>query len=381
MPNENLFRYNRENLLKGFNLKQKSIITYFYGFFGVWFVATILLFMYGGFFAVYQGTILSVLELSLSFDNAIVNATILATMGLVWRKRFLLWGMLIAVFGVRFVFPILIVYFSTSMGFIDSFNLAITNPDEYEKIIESSHHIIMSFGGMFLLMLFLKFIFDENKDLHWIRMIEDFAVKLSKIGDIKILFILSSMIGITYLAPEHVVMGDEMVKINKIEILAPMLIGVIAFYLIEFFKGFIERKSLTSEADSEQIDTKITQLSGGFVSFLYLEMIDMSFSLDGVLGAFAVTQNIVIIMLGLGIGAMAVRSLTIFMVEREVISKYIYLEHGAMWSIGLLSLSMLIQIFYHLPAMLITTFALVPIILAFIHSIYKNKEFILDSKN
>jgi uncharacterized protein len=354
MPNENLFRYNRENLLKRFKVEQKSIITYFYGFFAVWFIATILLFMYGGFFAVYQGTILSVLELSLSFDNAIVNATILATMGLVWRKRFLLWGMIIAVFGVRFVFPILIVYFSTSMGFIDSFNLAITNPDEYERVIESSHHIIMSFGGMFLLMLFLKFIFDENKDLHWIRMIEDFAVKLSKIGDIKILFILSSMIGITYLAPDHVVMGDEMVKINKIEILAPMLIGVIAFYLIEFFKGFIERKSLTSEADSEQTDTKITQLSGGFVSFLYLEI---------------------------GIGAMAVRSLTIFMVEREVISKYIYLEHGAMWSIGLLSLSMLVQIFYHLPPMLITTFALVPIILAFIHSIYKNKEFILDSKN
>jgi hypothetical protein len=239
----------------------------------------------------------------------------------------------------------------------------------------------MSFGGMFLLMLFLKFIFDENKDLHWIRMIEDFAVKLSKIGDIKILFILSSMIGITYLAPDYVVMGDEMVRINKIEILAPMLIGVIAFYLIEFFKGFIETKSIISKADSEQTDTKITQLSGGFVSFLYLEMIDMSFSLDGVLGAFAVTQNIIIIMLGLGIGAMAVRSLTIFMVEREVISKYIYLEHGAMWSIGLLSLSMLIQIFYHLPPMLITTFALVPIVLAFIHSIYKNKEFILDSKN
>ena len=99
---------------------QKPIISYFYGFFAVWFIATILLFLYGGFFAVYQGTILSVLELSLSFDNAVVNATILATMALVWRKRFLIWGMIIAVFGVRFVFPILIVYFSTPMGFIDS---------------------------------------------------------------------------------------------------------------------------------------------------------------------------------------------------------------------------------------------------------------------
>lgn len=356
-------------------MEQKPLISYFYGFFIVFGVAVVLLFLYGGLFAVYQGVILSVLELSLSFDNAVVNATILATMAVVWRKRFLIWGMLIAVFGVRFVFPILIVYFSTSMGFVDSFNLAVQNPDEYERIIESSHHIIMSFGGMFLLMLFLKFIFDENKDIHWIRVIENFAAKLSKVGDIKALFVMFLMLGITYLAPAEVVMGDDLVQVNKLEILVPMIIGVIAFYLLELLKGIME--STTNKED----DTKITQLSGGFISFMYLEMIDMSFSLDGVLGAFAITQNIVIIMLGLGVGAMAVRSLTIYMVEREVVSKYIYLEHGAMWSIGLLALSMIVQIFYHLPAMLITTFAIVPITLAFIHSIYKNKEFLLDSKS
>jgi hypothetical protein len=156
-----------------------------------------------------------------------------------------------------------------------------------------------------------------------------------------------------------------------------MIVGVIAFYLLELLKGFIELKS----GNHKNSDTKVTELSGGFISFMYLEMIDMSFSLDGVLGAFAITQNVVIIMLGLGVGAMAVRSLTIYMVEKEVVAKYIYLEHGAMWSIGLLSLSMLIQIFYHLPPMLITTFAIVPISLAFIHSIYKNKQFILDNEN
>ena len=359
-------------------MNQKPIISYFYGFFAVWFVASVLLFLYGGFFALYQGTILSVLELSLSFDNAVVNATILATMALVWRRRFLLWGMIIAVFGVRFVFPILIVYFSTSMGFIDSFELAIKNPDEYEKIIESSHHVIMSFGGMFLLMLFLKFIFDENKDTHWVKYIEQFATKLSKVGDIKALFIMFLMLIITYIAPNEVVMGDAMVKVNKLEILVPMIIGVIAFYLLELLKGVIELRNEEKESNSE---VKVTELTGGFISFMYLEIIDMSFSLDGVLGAFAITQNIIIIMLGLGIGAMAVRSLTIYMVEREVVSKYIFLEHGAMWSIGLLALSMLVQIFHHLPAMLITTFAIVPIGLAFVHSIYKNKEFLIDPKN
>jgi len=357
-------------------LKEKSIISYFYGFFVVCFVATILLFLYGGFFAVYQGMILSVLELSLSFDNAVVNATILATMALIWRKRFLFWGMIIAVFGVRFVFPILIVYFSTSMGFIASFNLVINDPNEYEKIIQNSHHIIMSFGGMFLLMLFLKFLFDENKDIHWIKSIENLAVKLSKVGDIKALFIMFLMLAITYIAPNEIVIGSEIVSVNKLEILVPMIIGVIAFYLLELFKGVIESKN--ENENEKNID--ITKLSGGFISFIYLELIDMSFSLDGVLGAFAITQNIVIIMLGLGVGAMAVRSLTIYMVEKEVVSKYIYLEHGAMWSIGLLALSMIVQIFYHLPSMLVTTFAIVPITLAFIHSIYQNRQFILDTK-
>jgi len=358
--------------------EQKPIISYFYGFFGVWAVATVILFLYGGVFAVYQGTVLSVLELSLSFDNAVVNATILATMALVWRRRFLIWGMLIAVFGVRFIFPILIVYLSTDMGFLESFNLALNNPDEYEKIIESSHHVIMSFGGMFLLMLFLKFIFDTNKDVHWIHFIEKFAVKLSRIGDIRMIVILSLMLGISYLAPSEVIMGDEAVSVNKMEILAPMLIGMICFYLIEFLKGFIENGE---DENSTSHENKPAELTGGFISFMYLELIDMSFSLDGVLGAFAVTQNIIIIMLGLGVGAMAVRSLTIYMVDRDVVSKYIYLEHGAMWSIGLLALSMIVQIFHHLPPMLVTTFAIVPITLAFIHSIYKNKELILDPKS
>ena len=354
-------------------MSKKSTISYFYGFFGVWLAASVLLYLYGGIFALYQGTILSMLELSLSFDNAVVNATILVTMAAVWRRRFLIWGMVIAVFGVRFIFPVLIVYISTSLGLIDSFNLAITKPDEYEKIIQSYHHVIMSFGGMFLLMLFLKFIFDENKDVHWIRTIEEFASKISKRGNVKMIFILFVMLFITYIAPAEITIGKELVTINKIEILAPMLIGMIIFYLIEFLKGFLEQ-------DEKQEVGDVTKLSGGIVSFIYLEVIDMSFSLDGVLGAFAVTQNIVIIMLGLGIGAMAVRSLTILMVERDVVAKYIYLEHGAMWSIGLLALTMIIQIFYHLPAMLITTFAIVPIALAFVHSIYKNREFILDNQ-
>jgi len=129
------------------------------------------------------------------------------------------------------------------------------------------------------------------------------------------------------------------------------------------------------ETEREKIEhvanSKLTK--GGFASFVYLELIDMSFSFDGVLGAFAVSQNIIIIMLGLGAGAFAVRNLTILMVDRGTVAEYKYLEHGAMWSIGLLATSMIVQIFVHLPHGLIITFAIIPIAIAFIHSIKENK--------
>ncbi|MEF3191042.1 MAG: DUF475 domain-containing protein [Campylobacterales bacterium] len=351
----------------------KPILSYFTSFFWVWAVATALLYLYGGLFAVYQGTVLSVLELSLSFDNAVVNALILSTMALIWRKRFLLWGMIIAVFGVRFIFPIMIVYFSTDLSFFASFELAINNPKEYERLIGEAHHTIMSFGGMFLFMLFVKFLFDEEKELHWIAIIEKYTSRMAKIGDLRMITILALMLAIAYAAPSIVPINGHEIKVDKAEILAPMLIGMIIFYAIEFLKGWMEK---TKEEKFEGHGSEIA--TGGFVSFIYLELIDMSFSLDGVLGAFAVTQNVVIIMLGLGIGAMAVRSLTLYMVDREVTSKYVYLEHGAMWSIGFLSLSMIIQIFVHLPEAVVTTIAIVPITLAFIHSIYRNRQLLQD---
>ncbi len=351
---------------------QKSLLSYFNSFFIVWVLASVALLAYGGLFALYQGSILSVLELSLSFDNAVVNALILGTMAAVWRKRFMIWGMIIAVFGVRFILPIAIVYLSTDLSFFQAFELALNDPKQYEFVLGSSHHIIMSFGGMFLLMLFLKFLFDSDKDEHWVAGVEKIASRLSAIGDIRMIFILMLMLLITYVAPDQVLMHDKLVNVPKIAILAPMLIGMIAFYLLEFLKGAIESHEETSEHSTSDA------IKGGFVSFMYLELIDMSFSLDGVLGAFAVTQNVVIIMLGLGTGAMAVRSLTLYMVDHEVVSKYIYLEHGAMWSIGFLAISMIVQIFVHLPELFVTTVAIVPISLAFIHSVWRNRQMLLD---
>lgn len=362
-------------------IKQKSTLSYFNTFFLFFGVSVVIELFYMGILGVVQGTTLTILELSLSFDNAVINALILANMPPVWRRRFLTWGMLIAVFGVRLVFPILIVFATTDLSFVESFSLAINNPAEYEKVILASHHIVMAFGGIFLLMIFLSFLFNENKDVHWIAVIEKYASRWSSIGNLKILIAILTVAVIGFYAPSHILIDDVVKNIDKGEIILPMIYGILLYLCIEFLRGILEddgtkHDSTSMESEREKIEHVVNSklAKGGFASFIYLELIDMSFSFDGVLGAFAVSQNIVIIMLGLGAGAFAVRNLTILMVDRGTVAEYKYLEHGAMWSVGLLAMSMIIQIFMHLPHGLIIAFAIIPIAIAFIHSVRENKQ-------
>jgi uncharacterized protein len=362
------------------SINQKSTWSYFNTFFLFFGISVIIEFFYMGVLGIVQGTTLTILELSLSFDNAVVNALILANMPPLWRRRFLTWGMLIAVFGVRLVFPILIVFATTDLSFVESFSLAINNPDEYEKVIMASHHIVMAFGGIFLLMIFLSFLFNENKEVHWIASIEKYASRWSSMGNLKILIAILIVAVIGFYAPSHLSIAGVLTKIDKADIVLPMIYGILLFLSIEFLRGILEDDGSKHETHSmENQREKIEHVAhsqlakGGLASFIYLELIDMSFSFDGVLGAFAVSQNIVIIMLGLGAGAFAVRNLTILMVDRGTVAEYIYLEHGAMWSIGLLATSMMIQIFVHLPHGLIIAFAIIPIAIAFIHSVRENR--------
>ncbi|MFA7091947.1 MAG: DUF475 domain-containing protein [Arcobacteraceae bacterium] len=361
-------------------ITQKSTLSYFNIFFVFFAISVIIEFFYMGVLGIVQGTTLTILELSLSFDNAVINALILANMPPLWRRRFLTWGMLIAVFGVRLIFPILIVFATTNLSFVESFSLAIHNPSEYEKVIMASHHIVMAFGGIFLLMIFLSFLFNENKEVHWIASIERYASRWSSLGNLKILIAILIVAVIGLNAPSDITIDGVLTKIDKGDIVLPMIYGILLFLSIEFLRGILEddgskNETHTLENQREKIEhvahSKVAK--GGLASFIYLELIDMSFSFDGVLGAFAVSQNIVIIMLGLGAGAFAVRNLTILMVDRGTVAEYIYLEHGAMWSIGLLATSMMVQIFTHLPHGLIIAFAIIPITIAFIHSVRENR--------
>lgn len=284
--------------------------------------------------------VLSVLEVSLSFDNAVVNASVLRKMTDLWRHRFLTWGMLIAVFGMRLVFPLLIVGVVAKVNPWSAIVLAATQPDEYARIMQSVHIPVAAFGGAFLLMVALKYFFDANKDVHWIKMIEAPLVKLSKLEAIE----LAIAMVVIYLISIPLKEGD------KVSFLLSGLFGLITFILVDGVSALLEHQDQAQAANAKASITDLHRASAGM--FLYLEILDASFSFDGVIGAFAITNNLFIIAIGLGIGAMFVRSLTIMLVNQGTLAHYRYLEHGAFYAIGALAAIMFLNTFVHIPEVL-----------------------------
>ncbi|MEZ0375280.1 MAG: DUF475 domain-containing protein, partial [Candidatus Sericytochromatia bacterium] len=275
---------------------------------------------------------LSVMEVSLSFDNAVVNASVLKNMDEKWRKRFLLWGILIAVFGMRLLFPVLIVSMATGLGLLDVSIMALNDPKEYAHHLQAAHVSIAAFGGMFLLLVFLSFVLDDAKEVHWLKTIERGLSTLGKLESVEIVAAMGVLIVAQGLIPEH----------ERLTAVIAGMFGIVLFVLVGSFSTLFEERGL------ERMVNKAAT-NAGLMSFIYLEILDASFSLDGVVGAFAITSDVVIIMIGLAIGAMFVRSLTVFLVEKGTLEQYIYLEHGAHYAIGALALLMLASIVYHIP--------------------------------
>jgi Uncharacterized protein conserved in bacteria len=301
---------------------------------------------------------ISILEIAISFDNAVVNAVKLRRMSDEWRHRFLTWGILIAVFGMRFIFPILIVSIFAQIPSFKVLDLAIHNPTEYVEHLHHANPGIVSFGGMFLLMLFLKFFIDPKKDVHWIVPVEKFIQKLARIKFIVEILGLS-VLGALLLALPH----DYR-----------LFCGVSGFVGIILFLG-IDGIAHCLERHNKDVGEGV-RLSGkaGFAAFMYLELIDASFSLDGVLGAFAFSNDVVVIAVGLGVGAMFVRSLTIMLVERKALEKLLYLTSGAYWAIGALSFIMLFSALREVPEAIAATVSAMFIVLSLISSLRLNKR-------
>ena len=276
--------------------------------------------------------VLAVLEVSLSFDNAIVNAAILKTMAPVWRQRFLTWGILFAVFGMRIVFPLAIVAVAAGVGPVEAVRLAATDHATYERVIAGAHVAISGFGGAFLAMVGLTFFLDQEKDLHWIGAIERPFKGLSGVSGLAIGLVLLMLYGVAQLLHP----GEELT------FLTAGIFGLIAYVAVDAVAGF------TGGAAAAK-DTAAVAAQGGLGAFLYLQLIDASFSFDGVIGAFALSNDLFVIALGLGIGAMFVRAMTVMLVERGTLTEYRYLEHGAFYAILALAAIMLVSARYDVP--------------------------------
>lgn len=293
-----------------------------------------------GFKALFVALILIVVEITFSFENAIINAKILKNLSKFWQNIFLTVGIFIAIFGMRVIFPIAIVMVTAGLGAREVIDLALNDPTEYSHRLHDAHPQIAAFGGAFLLMLALHFFFDDSRETLWLKRIERTFQRYAKTWMPFVLAVATVCILAALPFNEH-----------KEETITAGLLGIVTYSAIQGLIHVFERlkpaeiKSKTGEIAKQ---TGIT----AFLSFMYLEILDASFSFDGVVGAFAVTNDVILIALGLGVGAIWVRSLTVFMVRNGTLDTYKYLEHGAHYTVFVLSAVLLFGIFVHVPEVL-----------------------------
>lgn len=322
--------------------------------------------------------ILAVMEVSLSFDNAVVNASVLKHWNHFWRTLFLTVGIVIAVFGMRLIFPLLIVGVTADMSMIEVAKLALNDPKTYSEKLMAHHAEIAAFGGMFLLLVFLNFLFDDEKDEHWFHWLES---KLADLGNIQAISVFISLCAL-------LVMANFVPESSRLVVTMAGIWGIVVYVGVQVIGHLLEggshddEQEQTTEQTSSNNGAPVTGtiIKGGIGGFLYLEVLDASFSFDGVIGAFAITSDVVIIMLGLAIGAIFVRSMTVYLVEKGTLDAYVYLEHGAHYAIGALAFIMLASgTGLHVPEVVTGLIGVAFIVWAVISSISYSKKQSLET--
>ncbi|MFI9405445.1 DUF475 domain-containing protein [Nocardia sp. NPDC052316] len=336
-------------------------------------LSLVVAFLYGGPTALALVLILGILEVSLSFDNAVINATVLQRMSEFWQRIFLTVGILIAVFGMRLVFPLAIVWITAGLNPVKAFDLALNPPEgdaayfpngepSYETLLTDAHPQIAAFGGMFLLLLFLNFIFEE-REITWLSWLER---PLARFGKLDMLSVVVASIGLV-LTAELLTPDDK-----RSTVLLAGLLGMVVYIVVDGLGSMFHTEEHVGDGPSEL--AKATGKAGFFL-FLYLEVLDASFSFDGVIGAFAITADPIIIALGLGlIGAMFVRSITVYLVRKGTLAEYVYLEHGAHWAIGALAIILFVSIGVHVNELVTGLVGVAFIGAAFVSSIMRNRR-------
>ena len=320
--------------------------------------------IYGGPSALLITAILVVLEVSLSFDNAVVNARVLERMSAFWQRLFLTVGMVIAVFGMRLVFPLLIVGATAHISPWKAWELALErgdqdDPGSYSYLLHDAHPLIAAFGGVFLLMIFLDFLIDLDKELHWLPGERAIArIGLLRFASIVIALVVVGVFALVYDAHTGDVLGAG-------------LVGLLTYLLVSQAAARFEEG-----VEDDRTGRSAVVLATGkaaFWLFMYLQVLDASFSFDGVIGAFAITTDPITIALGLGIGALYVRSLTVMLVRQGTLSELVFLEHGAHWAIGALAFLLLISVEHEVPEVVTGLIGVGFILAALVSSLRHNR--------
>ncbi len=312
---------------------------------------------YGSLADLWIYAILVVLEVTFSFDNAVINSRVLARMSRLWQTLFLTIGIFIAVFVIRFALPIIIVMVASGTGFMNVIDMSLNHPDEYSHTLHEAAPAIEAFGGAFLLMIGINYFMNRKKDIHWLGWIESRLASAGRWRFLKtaVMLTLSLVLYLT-VSPDY-----------KMTVLVAALAGTVLHIGLEVMGHFFEKRQASSA----------THLVGwaAFASFLYLEVLDASFSFDGVIGAFAITSSVLLIIAGLGAGGVWVRSLTFYLLRSGTLGKYKYLEHGAHWAILALGTIMIIKL-YHVepPEWLVGSIGIIFVATAVISSIIEKRR-------
>lgn len=341
------------------------------------FAALVIAFLYGSWNGVAITAILILLEITFSFDNAAVNAKYLEKMSHFWRTIFLSVGIIIAVIGMRLIFPFVIVCVAGKVGPLEAWNLAMDRGDPategtYGYILDSAHGTIAAFGGMFLLMLFLDFILDQERENLWLTWIEKPLQHVGRINAVEVAIALVALV----LSAELLADAE-----HRHSVYLAGIFGIVVFLAVNGLAEFMEEAQEKREAGLEQQaaeeaalgHTLILTGKAAFSMFLFLEVLDASFSFDGVLGAFAITSDPIIIALGLGVGALFVRSMTVYLVEKGSLAQFRFMEAGAHWAIGVLSVMLLVTIKFEIPDYAIGLTGIVLIVASVLWSVRANR--------
>jgi len=317
-------------------------------------------FLVGGTQGLVVVALLGVLEVAVSFDNAIVNATVLARMDRYWQRMFLTVGVVIAAIGMRLLLPLIIVAIGARLTPWRAVDLAYSNPTRYHDLLLAAQPGIAAYGGIFLLMIAIAF-FREEREVHWWPLVER---RLPKLLDhrgapqlIALLFTAIAGLTVPSAMREKVIFG--------------CLLGLLCHQAIKLLS---DRVADAADADGASRPRATVEGRAALLLFIYLELLDATFSMDSVMGGFSVTVNIALITLGLAIGAGYIRALTVYVVRRGTLEQYRYLEHGAYYSIALLAVLLLWEIWRDVPDWITACTGAVVITAAWLTSIWAAKR-------